>query len=243
MQIFINAWSELWCITSPGISFDFGSEVVSTGQPEDRGFYFANGEKQYMTSWDTREPWRFIPYGQLAINVLRQHFRISEAWKVTFHHIGASTDQRSAHEFPRNLENASLQPEYESAMYHTVPGSMITYDWGVDRILAPILLKKNMANNNWHLLETTPVVANSPDAGFLLDSPAIAHEMQHSAPNFLRTFGKHRKAATAVATPAASTPKSGTTTSTDPALTEVKPAGTSPPVPTDKTGELTIKEN
>lgn len=184
MQIFINAWSELWCIASPGIGFDFGNEVLSTGQPNDRGFYFARGEKQYLMSWDDREPWRFIPYGQLAINVLRQHFRISESWTVTFHQVGPSTDKRTAHELPRDYESANIQPEYENAMYHTVPGSMITYDWGIDRILTPILLKKNMSNNNWHLIESTPVVANSPDAGFLLDSPAVAFEMQHSAPNF-----------------------------------------------------------
>lgn len=229
-------------VTSPGIGLDFGNEMLSTGQYSDRGFYFSRGEKKYLTSWDEREPWRFITYGKLAINVIRQHFRISESWTVTFHQVGPSTDKHGAYEFPRDVESDSVQPEWENAIYHTVPGSMITYDWGIDRIMAPVLLKKNMSNNSCHLVESTPVVANSPDAGFFLDSPAISFEMQHSAPNFLRTFGWHRKTLVASASTTAAAPQTAVEPNT--AATEVKTENSaSPPAPVDKLEELKAKEN
>lgn len=187
LQYLLKAWLSIWAISAPGASFDFKAEMFTSSDIGTRGLYFSKGESKYLLPWSHNRNMDHIPYGQLAINLLRQHFRFETEWIITYHAITPSTGQ-TTYEDNTAIEGNQYQPVYEEQVYQTIPGTIITYDWERNCKLAPILLRRNVEDHEWRQILSSLSVTNSEWAGYILESPMMDTTISTLATSFRGLF-------------------------------------------------------
>lgn len=175
----LQGWLHLWAITNSGVSFNLRDEIYLAGGIEGDALRIFDGESKYLTAWTGHRPFLWIAYGQLVINVIRQHYRYVAHPRITFRYIRAATSGR-AHEMPNNIQIEELQPEWEDEVFTTVPGSIVTYDWELNVVIGPLIRRGNMNADLWEQLIRSGEV-HSAWAGYLNDGP-IAGFVINDAP-------------------------------------------------------------
>lgn len=84
-----------------------------------------------------------------------------------------------------------FQPVYEDVIFQTVPGTMLTYDWETNAVLAPQIARDEFGPALWSVLARADNVDNSL-AGIFLEGDRDSVEIPVGAPNvraLVRGFG------------------------------------------------------
>lgn len=148
-QWVLEKWLSLWAITSPGVAFDFSHDLHKKGGAARECIDFSSGESRYKDVAACRHPFIWVPYGQLALNVIQAHFRSVEHHQIVWRMIYTNT----AHVSAELLVDADIQPNYVDNLFTTEVGSVITYDWEARAVLAPVLMRNHTPVNIWQSLQ------------------------------------------------------------------------------------------
>lgn len=190
MSWMFNKWAHVWCITSPGVKFDFTRDIISAGPVNLQSIKFAAGESKYRDVAKSASPFVYVPYGQLALNVIRQHFRFAGHPLIEYQRIIAGNRNTAIEDgLIENVEH--FQPKYENEVYQTVPGTMLTYDWHLNVVLAPQIGRKALGNGLWGVLSRSDKI-DSALAGIFLDGHRDGVEIPMGIPDIMdlvRGFG------------------------------------------------------
>lgn len=141
----------------------------------------------YMKAVLGKEPYLFIPYGQMALNILRQHFRYGAHPLVSYRRVRAGVRNDSFMD-PDWLEAEELQPWYDNnAVFQTQPGTMITFDWDNAAVLAPAIRATNFAAGFWPRISRTGA-EQTQYVGYLLDGSYDSSTIPMGLPDLLSGF-------------------------------------------------------
>lgn len=134
-----------------------------------------------------REPYVFIPYGQMALNILRQHFRYAAHPQISFRRVRAGVRNDSFMD-PEWLENEELQPWYdENTVFQTQPGTMLTFDWDSAAVLAPAIRAANFQPGFWPRISRTGA-QQTQYVGYMLDASYDSSTIPMGMPDLLGGF-------------------------------------------------------
>lgn len=136
-----------WGIVKPGVKINVYSEVVGMDN-RDRQWQASLGDSRYITQASSLEPFKYIPYGLLVLNIISQNARHPLLRFVRFQKIRVNTTGRAL-------------PSYESDYFHDIvldqypilflvkAGILLSYWWETEEIIAPVLRKRDIRWNLW----------------------------------------------------------------------------------------------
>nr|QEM39132.1 capsid [Aedes aegypti toti-like virus] len=166
MEWAIATWIAEWGLNGPNPKFNLSHETMVYGSRGSRGMYIYFGSKKYYDTRQSNSPYLYVLYGGLAANLITQIVRAPRAILMTFKLLSRST-AREVMEEPGWRRDAVWQPTYNPVTFHITPGTLITYDWEQDVVMAPVYLLADIPRLFWPQM-TRIVPTNEPSyTGFV----------------------------------------------------------------------------
>lgn len=168
----MSAYSHLWGLSQSPLKFDFSKEMIASGDNATKGWSAHLGTAGYDQKAKSQMPFIYEQYGPLALNAMRQHFGLDAAWQITYDAI----ERRDSGTVARSLGILEVdQPEYVAGLNYITPGTMPSYDWANNRVVAPKVTRAVMTGVVYEGL-CLGAVHESRNAGlngpFIADQPA-----------------------------------------------------------------------
>lgn len=144
-----------WGMSKPGVKGDFKFEIQLIGTDQRLWWCAANGSSIYIENAKAAISYTYVPYGGIALNTIMQETRIRLAHTMKFlklmrvNALGATPVAQVPQEWP----------EFTFTMYPEIfllkPGSLLTYDWNEEAVMAPSILLMEQAHEIQALIETS----------------------------------------------------------------------------------------
>lgn len=142
-----------WGYSQPGIKGDFATELQSLENRRTRVWAAHLGEEAYVKYAMTPTPYQYIPYGALVLNCIMQECRRLLAGDLLF----VAMKRVDATAYVPIAARPAAWAEFE---WDIIPellmmraGSLLTYDWREDAIIAPALVLEQQPSNIHSMLE------------------------------------------------------------------------------------------
>lgn len=170
----LTAYSHLWGISQPPISYNFHAEMRSEGPLNQQGWYTYRGSNAYEKALTSGKPYVYVPYGALALNAALQDLQLAALWGMGYQSwtvLGGHTERGD------NIVDIERVPEYMAGIRMIAFGTLVSYDWDTRSLLAPFVLAPALAGN-WNTLRRRDTIT-SDNAGIVPEGavPAIETDL------------------------------------------------------------------
>lgn len=159
-----------WGLFSQKVSWDMTAEIM-TGQAISaayHGIYLRYGDKRYHpgSSADAINKCSlYVSYGILAINCIFQATDSRDHPNVSFEYINRGLDATLGPHAP--VTPRDRQPEFHEELQVVIPGTLKTYQWGENFIMAPVLLQVHLPIMAWDYMTNHPKQDPVMNAGYM----------------------------------------------------------------------------
>ncbi|ASA47276.1 hypothetical protein CFB77_gp1 [Aedes alboannulatus toti-like virus 1] len=132
--------ADIWGCYGPNPVVDFGRDIVIGGAVDNEYMCFNRDEPLYLRLASAPAPYVYIPYGQFAINIIRQYGRITNVrWVIDMREV-ARVAQGAGDLGPPIINQH--QPTFAPGLGFIQTGTLLTFDWDLQCILVPGLSKE-----------------------------------------------------------------------------------------------------
>lgn len=176
-------WLDVWGITSPAGNFNIDAEIELAGDKDTRCLNFRNGDIRYDRQ---KFGYEYVPYAAFCINVLRQHLRTNAHWRLTY--IPLVRQGNGIIREHRAIQDANIQPLWLDEVYLVAPGTICSYDWLTDAVMAPCVLAADMDPQIWSGLMCSPGTVNSPYSGIYREKCQVSVNRNYRRFDFAHLF-------------------------------------------------------
>lgn len=177
MAWFFVTWAAEWGLSGPAAGLDLNGDVVLSGGPDYVGLVMRKGDIHYDKMALGKTPYSYVPYGAFVLNALTQQLRIAEQPDIWFTPITSGGDG-TVNIFPHQHRQA-WQPNQLPHIFTMVVGTLTTYDWVENLVIAPVWRAADMDNAIWNNLHSQRQVA-TPFSGIVTNQDRQPHYEVHS---------------------------------------------------------------
>lgn len=128
-----------WGLSMPGVKAEFKNELQQFDDQRHLMWCASNGESNYLESAKTETPYLYVPYGGFALNTIMQESRdnIRNQKFLTIKRINASGHTPLAN-LPAPWDR--YHPQVIPNMFTLYVGTLLTYSWEDEAVMAPALI-------------------------------------------------------------------------------------------------------
>lgn len=166
MEWLIRDWLAEWGFNGANPTFNATREMVCHGPQGAQGVYIYRGDTKYYEIRQSHTPYLYCPYGAFFFNVIAQHYRLLHLPAWAFRVLQGSS-RTEVFESAELEVGAAWQPRYTAAIHSLEAGTLVTYDWDLDRVLAPVLLRAGIQPRTWVIWSRLPDETIPTYAGFV----------------------------------------------------------------------------
>ncbi|UHK03175.1 MAG: hypothetical protein FuToV6_gp1 [Hangzhou totivirus 6] len=130
----LKKWPDIYLIMAPEVKFDVSLEINMLGPQHLRCWAATSGSSEYNSICAGKSPYVQVVYGGMVINALRQHFLPDEDWVVHFR-VYKAYGKAVEHVY----DTVAFQPEFDEDFGIIRIGTLLTYSWDTNAVLAPTL--------------------------------------------------------------------------------------------------------
>lgn len=178
-------WLTVWGISSVGLKYDISNDMFNVGPQDGQGLMVYMGDVKYREAAISDNRCKYNPYGIMLINGIKQNWRWDNAFAVSYRWITQSRTNQVLIDPVYHVEQA-WQPNYDPATFTAYPGTLMTYDWSRDVILAPAIMRDQFGNN-WEGL-THNLSCDSGYAGYSNIAAPVYHRVERAPINFASMY-------------------------------------------------------
>ncbi|UHK03177.1 MAG: hypothetical protein FuToV7_gp1 [Hangzhou totivirus 7] len=130
----LKRWPDIYLVMAPEVKFDVSLEINMLGPQHLRCWSATSGCSEYNSTCAGSNPYTQVPYGGMVINALRQHYDPGNDWVVHFR-VYKCYGKAVEHVY----DTVDFQPEYDPDFGIIKIGTLLTYTWDTNAVLAPTL--------------------------------------------------------------------------------------------------------
>lgn len=176
LEWLVAKWLFEWGLNGPNPTYNISKELLTYSSPNVGGLYIYRGDEKYYETRQSRIPSTYVGYGAFFYNTLAQDTRSQHRATWSFRPLARSSVNDVMEEV--DLERGVVwQPRYHQATFHIIPGTLKTFDWDRQVLLAPILLSRDLPDQVWRGWRNLQPKEHHSHAGFVMRATVPDCEM------------------------------------------------------------------